>query len=137
MSTAVTSFRQVVTLNASASDIYEMLMDSRKHTKLTGSKATISRKPNGAFTVYDNYAYGRNIALVENKKIVQSWRANEPAWPADVMSEVTFSLIALGRIKTKLTFTHKNIPVAVADNFKKGWVEFYWNPLRAHYNGNR
>ena len=37
------TIRQSATFKASAHEVYEMLMDSRKHTDFTGEKAKISR----------------------------------------------------------------------------------------------
>lgn len=42
------SIRQTVTLKASPRDVFEMLMDSRKHAKFTGASAIISRTVGGA-----------------------------------------------------------------------------------------
>jgi len=66
------SFVQRISLRASAHDVYEALMDSKKHEKLTGSAATISRKVGGKFSVYDGYAVGKNITLKADELIVQS-----------------------------------------------------------------
>ncbi|MGA2318205.1 MAG: hypothetical protein ABSG71_17760 [Thermodesulfobacteriota bacterium] len=44
------TIRQSITFKASPHEVYDALMDSRKHAKFTGAKARISRKVGGKFT---------------------------------------------------------------------------------------
>ena len=135
MAIKTSSFKQQVTLNATPQAIYDILMDSKAHTTLTGAKAKISTKAGGAFEVYDGYAFGKNIDLLPGKRIVQTWRAKEDKWPADHDSIIVFELKALGKGRMKLVFEHREVPAAMADNFKQGWTDFYWTPLKKMFNG--
>lgn len=103
-------------------------MDSRRHARFTGGGARISRKVGGKFSVFDGYATGANVALVQDRKIVQTWRAED--WPAGHYSTVTFALARTGR-GTKLTFTQVNVPDAHVAAVRQGWIDFYWTPLKA------
>jgi len=120
--------RQTVTINATPRAVYEALMDSRRHAKFTGGAARISRKVGGAFSVFDGYARGVNVALERNRRIVQTWRAND--WPARHYSLVTFALTKASK-GTRLTFTQTNIPSDQVESVRQGWKEFYWTPLKA------
>jgi uncharacterized protein YndB with AHSA1/START domain len=120
--------RQVVTFKASPHQVYEALMDSKKHTAFTGDKATISRQVGGSIQAGDGYVSGANLELVPDQKIVQAWRGND--FPEGVMSKATFTLKAVDG-GTRLTFTHSGIPEELLDSIKSGWVEFYWQPLAA------
>jgi len=124
------SIRQTATINAKPSEIYDAFMDSKKHGKFTGGKASISNKVGGKFTVYDGYINGVNIELKKNKKIVQSWQASD--WPKEHYSRVTFNLAA-HKGGTKISFYHSGIPSDQAESIKKGWIDFYWNPLKKMY----
>lgn len=73
-------------------EIYEMLMGSWKHSRLTESKTTISRQVGGKFSVFDGGLSGVNLELVPDKKIVQSWRLGE--WPDGYFSKATFSPVS-------------------------------------------
>lgn len=121
------SIRQTVMFAASPKDVYEALMDSRTHSRLTGGKAVISRRVGGKFTAFDGYASGKNLALVPNRKIVQTWRADD--WPDDRYSVVTF---ALRKVKggTKLTFAQTGVPTNQAASVKQGWIDYYWVPMK-------
>jgi activator of HSP90 ATPase len=123
--------RQSATFRASPHDVYETLLDSRKHSKFTGSKANISRKVGGKFTAHGGYIKGTNLELVPNKKIVQSWRGN--SWRKDQLSKATF---ALKKVKggTRLTFTQSGVPNKHYKSIKQGWITFYWNPMKAVLN---
>ena len=134
MAVPVTSFKQQVTFNTTPEELYEQIMDAKKHGKFTGGKATMSRKVGGEFSLFDGSAYGKNIELIPNKKIVQTWRMRQDNWPEEVMSEITFDFQPLGKDKTKLLFTQRNIPSNVADEFKQGWKDYYWEPLKEMYN---
>ncbi|MBI2246730.1 MAG: SRPBCC domain-containing protein [Armatimonadetes bacterium] len=121
------SVRQSVTIQTSPKTIYDALMDSRKHSLFTGSKASISRRVGGKFTAYDGYAEGTNLELVPGKRIVQSWRAND--WPKGHYSKTTFTMRTV-KDGTKLTFTQTGIPDRQVASIKQGWIDFYWKPLK-------
>lgn len=118
--------RQTVTFKASPHEVYEMLMDSRKHSSFTGDKATISRRVGGKFTVGE-YIEGVNLELVQDKKIVQSWRGAD--WPEGHFSRSTFSLKAKGG-GSRLTFVQNGVPEDHYDEIKQGWHDYYWKPMK-------
>lgn len=120
--------RQVVTFKASPHQVYEALMDSKKHTAFTGDKATISRQVGGSIQAGDGYISGTNLELLPDEKIVQSWQASD--FPQGAVSKVTFSLKAVDG-GVRLTFTHSGVPEELFDSIRDGWVEYYWQPLAA------
>ena len=126
--------RQSVTLPASPKEVYEVLMDSRKHSRFTESKARVSRRVGGSFSAYDGYITGVNLELVPNRKIVQSWRGSD--WPKNQYSRATFSLRKIKR-GTKLTFRQSGVPDRFFESIKQGWIDFYWMPLRSLWSKSR
>ena len=121
--------QQTVTFKASPHEVYEALMDSKKHAAFTGSKASLSQVVGGTFMVYDNYATGKNVELVPDQKIVQDWRAAD--WPEGYFSRVTFEFTAVPA-GTRLDFTHTDVPEGTEAEFTKGWTDNYWEPLKAY-----
>ena len=121
------SIKQIATFKASPHDVYETLMDSRKHSKFTSDKATISRKIGGKFSTFGGYAQGTNINLIPDTKIVQSWRAND--WTEGHYSEVTF---LLDKVEggTRLTFTQTGVPEEQYNDISQGWRDYYWKPMK-------
>jgi uncharacterized protein YndB with AHSA1/START domain len=59
------TIQQSVTLKVSPHEVYEALMDSRKHSKFTGEEASISREVGGKFSAYGDYITGVNLELVQ------------------------------------------------------------------------
>lgn len=121
------SIKQAVLLKASPHDVYEALMDSEKHSELTGSGAQISRKVGGKFTAWGGYIDGVNLELVPDQKIVQSWRSSD--WPEKHYSHVMF-LLEKSKNGTKLTFTQTGVPDLFYDSIKQGWTDYYWKPMK-------
>ena len=74
------TLQQTVTFKASPRQVYDMLMDSKKHQSLSGQPAKISRKVGGKFTAWGSHISGFNLALKPGQKIVQAWRATG-WWP--------------------------------------------------------
>jgi len=120
------SIRQTRTFKMRPTDVYNMLMDSRKHAAFTGQPASISKKVGGRISAYGDYISGKNIELVRGRKIVQLWRGSD--WPEGQFSRVTFAFKAV-KGGTKLTFTQTGVPEDQYEAIKKGWIEFYWEPM--------
>jgi len=121
------TIKQSATFKASPHEVYEALMDSRKHSKFTDSKANISRRIGGKFTAYDGYIEGVNLELVPDEKIVQSWRGSD--WPDGHYSKAIF---ALKKVEggTRLTFTQTDVPEDQYESISQGWRDYYWKPMK-------
>jgi activator of HSP90 ATPase len=119
--------KQCVEFSAPPHEVYELLMDSRKHSKFTGDKANISRKAGGKFTAFGDYIEGVNIELVPDKKIVQSWHASD--WPEGHYSQVTFTFTETST-GTTLTFEQTGVPAEQCDDIEQGWIDYYWTPMK-------
>jgi activator of HSP90 ATPase len=121
------TIRQKLTFKGSAHDVYELLMDSKKHSELVGASARISKKVGAKFSVYDGEIDGVNLELVPDKKIVQSWRYSN--WPEGHYSKATF-LIEEGGGETQLTFTQTGVPEEHYKDIAQGWHDYYWTPMK-------
>jgi activator of HSP90 ATPase len=127
MDMAKTSIKQKVEIKASPHDVYEALMDSEKHSEFTGDEAVISRKVGGKFTTFGGYAEGKNIELVPDKRIVQTWRAND--WMRGDLSTITI-ILKPTKTGTSLEFIQTDVPEKFADEISQGWNDFYWKPMK-------
>jgi activator of HSP90 ATPase len=121
------TIRQSVTFKASPDDVYELLMDSRKHAVFTGSTAKISREVGGKIAIYDGDIQGVNVDLRPGAKIVQRWRYSD--WPEGHYSKVTFSFKVVPG-GTRLTFTQSGVPEQFYEDIKQGWIDYYWGPMK-------
>ena len=130
------SIKQTVTFNATPGDVYELIMDEKKHGAFTGGKVTMSKAVNGRFDVFDGYCHGHNIELVEGEKIVQAWHFAEDGWPEDHFSICTFLFENEGG-KTKLSFTQTGVPEHKIEELTNGWKQYYWDPMTAFLVGGK
>lgn len=125
--------KQKVIITAKPTEVYEALMDSKKHSVFTGSVCKIGKKEGSGYSAYDGYIVGKNLKLIPGKKIVQTWRAIDGVWPEDHYSEITFDLKSHSK-GTEINFYHKNVPENQIEEFKKGWPEHYWEPLKNYFS---
>ncbi len=123
------TIRQKAFFKATPHEVYETLMDSKKHSSFAGGKCTISRKVGGKFSISDGYITGKNLELVKDRKIVQEWKPEEDCWPEGYFSTVTFKLTPM-MDGTALAFTQTGVPVECGDRFDSGWKDFYWGPMK-------
>jgi len=100
------TLQQTITFKASPRDVYEMIMDSKKHSLLSGEKAKVSRKVGGSFTTWSGHISGINLVLTPGEKIVQAWRAT--GWWPDHYSIAIFDLEKV-KAGSKLRFTQIGI----------------------------
>ena len=131
MKIKTTSITQKKLLPALPEAVYDALLDPKKHSKFTGSKATGNAKVGAKFTAWDGYISGRNIELEKGKRIVQEWITTD--WPDQYPPsrlEFTFKEI---EGKTEVTMVHSNIPTEQEQELKQGWIDFYWKPLKIYF----
>lgn len=127
--------KQTVTFDARPGVIFELLMDQRKHSAFSGMPAKISRKPGGAFTCYGGHLEGFTVETVNNKRIVQAWRA--AGWPKGVWSVATFNLAGAPGGKSKLSFSQMGVPAKSLKGITAGWKSHYWTPIKVHLKAEK
>jgi len=128
MSIKKSTIIQKVIVKASPKEVYEALIDPNKHSEFTGSKATGNPTIGTKFTAWDGYIYGKNLELVEGKKIVQNWVTTD--WPQDFPpSRLELSFKEL-EDKTEITMVHSDVPITQEADLRQGWIDFYWEPLK-------
>jgi activator of HSP90 ATPase len=121
-----------VVLFETAENLYKAWLDSSEHSKFTGSKAVIDPSANGKFSAWDGYITGITVSLDPYHKIVQKWRTTDfDEKEEDSALEVTFER---QKDKTKLTLRHYDIPEGHGDEYRKGWKDFYVEPMQQYYN---
>ncbi len=125
-----TTIRQTVSFDAPPHAVFEALMDSKKHAAFTGQAASISRKVGGKMTAGDGYIEGKNLRIEKDKVIVQTWRTTDFK-EGDPDSQVMFHFSKKGE-GTRLMFVHSKVPDRLAEEFRQGWIDFYWVPLKTY-----
>lgn len=120
---------QEITIKCTPHEIYEAFMNSKIHSKFTEGKAKISREIGGKFSVFEGSINGKNIELIQDQRIIQSWRSDGENWPKGYYSTITI-ILELTDEGTLIKFTHVDIPEGAIESVKEGWNTYYWEPLK-------
>lgn len=121
------AIEQEVTINASPSEVYDVLMNSEKFQTMTGGRETsISKEVGGSVFLFGGAIQARNVEIVHDQRIVQAWRAAD--WPEGLYSIVNFELNKDGK-NTKLHFRQSGHPDEATQHLEAGWHQMYWNPM--------
>lgn len=127
------SLKLSITLPVGAEKLYKAWLDSKEHTAFTGGEAKVSAKLNDAFTAWDGYITGKNLELIPNKKIVQSWRT------AEFLKDVPDSILELKfeekAGKTTIHIYHHNLQKGDAKKYTDGWKQHYFEPMKQYFIG--
>jgi activator of HSP90 ATPase len=125
------TIEQKVFFKAAPEDVCEALLDPTKHGAFTGSPATTSTKVGATFTAWDGYIAGKNLEIVNGKKIVQEWKAAE--WPDGYpVSKLELTLTAK-KGGTELKMVHSQVPADQVADYSSGWKSAYWDPLKEYF----
>jgi len=130
---AKTLKQKVVFKNAKTKDVYDAYMNAKKHSIVTGAPAKISNKEGTDYSAHNDYIKGKNLRLMKDKLIVQTWRAS--SWKdSDMDSTFIIHLEQKGK-DTVLEMIHANVPDGEADSLFKGWTNHYWGPMKSYLAG--
>lgn len=130
---AKTITQKVLFRNTSAKTLYDLYLNAKKHTISTGAPAKINSKEGSKYSAHGGYITGKNLQLVKDKLIVQSWRAQ--GWDSnDVDSTFIIRLEAKGK-DVILHAIHANLPDKHAASINKGWFAHYWEPWKNYLAG--
>ena len=130
---AKTIEQKVVFKNTTPKAIYDLYMNAEQHSHITGSPVEISDKPGSNFSAHGNYITGKNIHLIKDKLIVQTWRAQ--SWDKDDPDSIFMIRIEPKGEDVELYAVHANLPDKAVESVGKGWYDHYWNPWEQHLAG--
>jgi activator of HSP90 ATPase len=121
------AIHQTVRFRATPHVLFEMYIDSGKHTQSTGAPARINRKTGGRFKAFAGQLEGRNLLVVPDQQVVQYWRASH--WKKDDWSILimTFSKVAGG---CEVDVVHVGVPAYDHKGVREGWPKYYWHPWK-------
>jgi len=132
---AKTIQQKITFKNTTPEILYKLYMDAKMHSQLTGGPAKISEKEGAAFSAYDGYCWGKNLQLIKNKLIVQSWRASD--WNQNDIDSTFILLLEQKGKDAVVTMVHANVPDNQAKALTGGWSDFYWTPWKNYLAGKK
>lgn len=118
-------------IKATPVEVYDAIVNAKKHAAFTGAAAKSSHKAGGKFTAWDGYISGKYLELVPGRKIIEEWRTND--WPDDYppsIIELTFERAEGGM---RLTMVQSQVPASQVAQYREGWKDYYWNPLKNYF----
>ena len=120
---------------ATEEEIYAAWLNSETHAALTGDQASIEPVIGGRHSTFGGYAQGAIVELQPGRRIVQTWRTDDfPEGSPDSRLELTLEATVGG---TMLTLLHTDIPGGQSDNYRDGWVKYYFDPLKRFFGDKR
>ncbi len=127
--------QKVVFKNATPEQLYELYMDAKLHSLVTGAPAKITKKEGTTFSAHGNYIKGKNFHLKPGKLIVQSWRGTD--WKKSDLDSIFMLQFEKKGSDAVLNMVHANVPEDQADGIKSGWADYYWTPWKQHLAGKK
>jgi ketosteroid isomerase-like protein/uncharacterized protein YndB with AHSA1/START domain len=130
------TIKHEVFFSASPKEVYDALMDSKKHSEFTGAPAEIRSEAGGKFSLYGGSLTGTTLELKQDEQIVQSWRADN--WPEGHFSQVTYLLGPLyGGRGTHLSLIQTGVPADHFDEINQGWRDYYWTKMATYFRDEK
>ena len=111
-------------------DLYELFMDSGKHSAATGMPAKVSRKVGGKWSAFGGMILGRTLALVPNRMIVQAWRSS--AWKKADPDSVLVVRSEKTHTGAAAHLAHVGVPRYDHEGVNQGWIKYYWDSWRKY-----
>jgi activator of HSP90 ATPase len=128
-----TIIQKIVFKNTKPKALYDLYMNTKKHSAATGAPAVIADETGSVFTTHGGYISGKNLLLVKNKTIVQTWRTME--WNKKDPDSIFIIHLDADGDDTILHATHANVPDKYAPSINKGWHAHYWKPWKKYLEG--
>lgn len=124
-------FTVSIVLSSTPEEIFRAWLSTEGHAAMTGSPAKVEPRVGGKFSAWDGYIFGTTLEMKPYSHIVQAWRTTEfPEGSADSRVEILLEAVEGG---TKITLIHSEIPEGQADDYKKGWDDFYFIPMKEYF----
>jgi len=115
-------------INASPQDVFAALTNPFTIELWSGYPAAMEPIEGFEFSIFEGDISGRNIAVIENKSLVQEWYFGDNP----EQSIVTIRLKAHQQ-GTKVFIEHTNIPDEEVQDFEEGWKTYYWGAIKEFF----
>lgn len=128
-----TIIQQEVFKNTKRKSLYKLYMDEKLHSFITDGPVEIADKAGAPFKAFGGYISGKNLLLIKNQLIVQSWRGSD--WDAKDSDSLFMISLEQDGNDAVLNMIHSNVPDKMEESLSKGWHEHYWNTWKQYLEG--
>ncbi len=122
------TIRQHYFVNATPEEVFIAITNPFTIELWSGYPARMEAREGTEFSIFDGDIAGKNIKITENKQLVQEWYFGDQADE----SIVTINLES-HKLGTKILLEHTNVPDDEAEEFQKGWNEYYWGAIQEYF----
>jgi hypothetical protein len=110
---------------ATAAGLFEIYVNPQMHSILHGGAETkISAVTGENFSLLNGNLNGKNLLIVPNRMIVQSWRGN--VWEEDDLDSILTLVFSDIKTGAQIYMTHSCTP----KQFKHLWKQVYWDRIK-------
>jgi activator of HSP90 ATPase len=128
-----TIVQDVLFAGTAPKELYETYMDASKHSQATGAPAEIIDTEGSSYSAHSGYITGRNLQLIKDKLIVQTWRAQ--SWSLEDIDSTFIIYLEQSGNDTMLHAVHANVPDNAFESLDSGWHKMYWDPFKLFLAG--
>lgn len=115
-----------------SNDLFDIFVNPKKHSEIHGgAKAKISSRTGKRFSLLDGNLKGKNLLIVPNRMIVQTWRGN--VWKKNDLDSILTLVFTDTKNGAEIDLVHSFTP----DQFIELWEQVYWQPIREYLKTNR
>lgn len=126
------TIQQKVTIKgATAKQLYNLYMNAKLHSEVTGAPAEITKKAGEPFKVFGGQIKGKNLHVSANKMVVQTWRAK--GWDRKQPDSVLTLAFQDTEEGAQVQMVHALVPEERQAELKKGWNDHYWKAWKAYF----
>ena len=125
------SIKMSAVIPAAPDAVYTSWLSSKGHAAMTGSPAKITARIGSAFSAWDGYISGKTLEAKPSSRIVQSWRTTDFA--GQEPDSLLVVLLEKAKGGTKVTLVHTEIPAGHGAEYRKGWIDFYFKPMKEYF----
>jgi len=123
----VKTIKQTYKINAPAKKVWQALIDHKEIDYWGAGPATMDDKVGTEFSLWNGDIHGKNIEVVDGKKLVQEWFGGD--W--DEPSIATFTLSEKDG-RTTIELHQTNVPDSDFDDIADGWKQYYLGPIKEY-----
>ena len=122
---------QVVELECTVAEAFQVLINADLLSKLTGMTASIELREGGSFHVWNNRCHGYMLHLSENTRIVQAWRHDDFSNGLYTVVVMDFEATETG---SRISFNQTGVPEEASGWLTEAWKRDFWGPIAEHLN---
>lgn len=118
--------------DSTAKRLFDIFVNPKKHSEIHGgADAKISPIAGKRFSLLDGNLKGKNLFIVRNRMIVQTWRGN--VWKKDDLDSILTLVFTDTAKGAQIDLVHSFTP----DQFIELWEQVYWQPIREYLKTNQ